>query len=79
MRTGDIAAQQFKAAFPEELRMHAVATSLFGGEFLVSKMNFVEKKIVKKVSGVSEDTMMLNEKEIFSFAEKFNVNYEIRQ
>ncbi|MEQ6388584.1 flavodoxin domain-containing protein [Bacillaceae bacterium S4-13-58] len=77
MRTGEIATQQFEAAFPEELRKHAVTTSLFGGEFLVSKMNFVEKKIVKKISGVSEDTFMLNEDEIFSFAEKFNKNYEI--
>lgn len=46
----ELAHQEFKNAYPKELRDHAMAHGLFGGELLMEKMNFVEKFIVKKVA-----------------------------
>lgn len=72
MREGEIASEQFENAFPAELRERAIATGIFGGEFLVSKMNFFEKLIVKKVSGVTEDTSKIDVQSIEDFAKAFN-------
>ena len=46
----ELAQQEFKNAYPKELRDQAIAHGLFGGGFLIEKMNFVEKFIVKKVA-----------------------------
>ncbi|MDG5790002.1 flavodoxin domain-containing protein [Evansella sp. AB-P1] len=72
MREGEIAEQQFEDAFPQELREISIDNALFGGEFLISKMNFFERLIVKKVSGTTEDTFSLNERRIEEFADAFN-------
>lgn len=72
MRTGEMAIEQFNHAFPESLRGISSANGLFGGEFLISKMNFIERKIVQKVEGTTVDKYQLNEDEINSFAIKFS-------
>ncbi|MCD8509580.1 MAG: flavodoxin domain-containing protein [Bacillus sp. (in: Bacteria)] len=72
MHDGDQAIEQMNNAFPEHLREKAVAIGMFGGEFLVSKMNFLERLIVKKVAGVSENTSRINDEEINRFVEIFN-------
>jgi menaquinone-dependent protoporphyrinogen oxidase len=72
MREGQEAEQQFDNAFPEALRERAVARGFFGGEFLLSKMNFFEKQIVKRVGGVTEDTCKLNSQAIQEFAQALN-------
>ncbi|ADU28906.1 flavodoxin domain-containing protein [Evansella cellulosilytica] len=72
MREGEEARKQFEVAFPEELRSNAIASGLFGGEFLFSKMNFFEKLIVKKVSGVSTDTSKIDEAAMKTFADTVN-------
>lgn len=46
----ELGQEEFNTAYPEELRNHAKAHGLFGGELLFEKMNFIEKFIVKMVS-----------------------------
>ncbi len=70
METGDGAMKQFENAYPEELRKHAGAVGLFGGEFLMDKMNFVQRAIVKKVSGQETSVSKINEEAITEFAKK---------
>lgn len=72
---GETAVEQFDEAFPEELRNRAVANGIFGGEFLVSKMNFIERQIVKKVSGITADTSNLDTTAIMSFVMKINATF----
>jgi menaquinone-dependent protoporphyrinogen oxidase len=68
------AQEQFENAYPEDLRKASVSSGLFGGEFLLDKMNFVERMIVKKVSGQTSNVSKLNENAIKKFAEDFNLN-----
>ncbi|WP_042355926.1 flavodoxin domain-containing protein [Bacillus rubiinfantis] len=72
MRDGEIAIEQFNHSFPLELRKNAVALGLFGGEFLVSKMNFFERQVVKKVDGVVTDQSNLDIASIMEFVTRFN-------
>jgi len=51
-------------AFPELLRKHAVCSVVVGGEFLIGKMNFFEKLIVRKVSKVTKDVSSIDEKKV---------------
>lgn len=41
-------------AYPELLRKHALVSVAVGGEFLFDKMNFVERLIIRKISGFKE-------------------------
>lgn len=50
---GDRAREEFDHAFPENIREHAKAIGLFGGEFNIDKMNFLYKKITMTI-GKSE-------------------------
>jgi menaquinone-dependent protoporphyrinogen oxidase len=59
--------KQFAAAYPEILRKHSVATCFAGGEFIFEKMNFFQKAIVKKVSGVKETISKINTEAIEDF------------
>jgi len=68
MEEGEKANEQFENAYPENLRKHATATGLFGGEFTFEKMNFLEKSIIKKISKISESVSKINEKAINEFA-----------
>ena len=72
MRDGETAIEQFNNAFPQELRKNSAAMGLFGGEFLLSEMNFLEKQIVKKVSGATIDQSNLDYEAIKEFASKLN-------
>ncbi len=71
-RDGKLAIEQFENAFPKELRDIAIANGIFGGEFLISKMNFVEKQIVKKVSGITTESSYLDTTAIMTFVMKIN-------
>lgn len=67
----DMQAQlQFESCFSEALRQHATATALPGGELQFSKMNFLQRAIVKKVSGTDKDQSNLNDMIIDSFIQK---------
>jgi menaquinone-dependent protoporphyrinogen oxidase len=71
-RDGEEANLQFNQAFPEDLRIRSIANGLFGGEFIINKMNFLDKQIVKKVIGVSTDASNLDTTAIMTFVMKIN-------
>lgn len=64
--------KQYENAFPKELRDHARARMLPGGEFKFEKMNFLEKAIVKKVSGQTNSISELDESLVSEFVSGFN-------
>jgi len=55
---------EFNNAFPELLRKHAITSKCVGGEFLFEKMNFIEKLIVKKVSGINHNVSKIDEEKV---------------
>lgn len=59
--------QQLEKNYPEILRQHATAMDTLGGEFLFDKMNFFQKMIVKKISGISESVHKINDEKINEF------------
>lgn len=68
MREGKEAQEQFEMAYPPTLREHAGAVGLFGGEFVFSRMKLLERIIVKRVAGISEDVSTLDHGAIAQFA-----------
>lgn len=72
MEEGETARMQFEKAYPSELRDKAVAKGLFGGEFNLGKMNFFEKRITRKLTGIKSSVSKIQEEEIRFFAEKMN-------
>ncbi|MBN8584118.1 MAG: flavodoxin domain-containing protein [Ignavibacteria bacterium] len=55
METDDQKRQkEFEDAFPENLKKHASAKAIMGGEFLLEKMNFIERLVVRKVANTRE-------------------------
>jgi Flavodoxin len=44
---------ELRNAFPESLRSHAVWAGVVGGEFYIDRMNFVERFLIRKISGVT--------------------------
>jgi menaquinone-dependent protoporphyrinogen oxidase len=73
------AEEEFRLAFPEKLRNHALATGIMGGELLLEKMNFLERFIVKTVSGQKETASKINFPAIDKFAEAINEGVKVRQ
>lgn len=71
MHEGEEAQKQYEKGYPEELRQAAISHGLFGGEFIFSKMNFIERKIIKKISGVTSDVSKLDYDAIKRFAAAF--------
>jgi len=67
---GEIAQRQFADAWPLQLRNHATAAGLFGGEITFEKMSEKEKMIVKKVAKVDQDISKLDQAAIREFAQK---------
>lgn len=67
---GDALKQELDMAFPKELQSKAVAIECFGGEFIFSKMSFMEKTIVKVVAKTNKDTSNLSEDKMSSLAQK---------
>ncbi|MFZ5649750.1 MAG: flavodoxin domain-containing protein [Bacillota bacterium] len=71
MFEGEVAQKQFETAYPDDLRNASVANGLFGGEFIFNKMNFLEKLIVKRASGVKSDVSNIDVNAIKKFAHDF--------
>lgn len=61
--------EEFDKVYDAELRAHAVAHGLFGGEFRFDEMNRLEKFLVKKASGITESVSRIDRKAIDEFAE----------
>ena len=72
MYEGDKAAKQFETAYPKELRDLSISNGLFGGEFILSNLNFFERKLIKMIDGVTADVSKLEVDEIKKFANQFN-------
>jgi menaquinone-dependent protoporphyrinogen oxidase len=69
---GFVALDQFVRAFPKEFREKSIGNGIFGGEFPISKMGFIEKQMAEYIAGVTTDTSNLDITSIMSFAKKFN-------
>lgn len=61
--------KEFIIAFPPTLFDHAIAKEVFGFEFDMAKLNFLEKLAMSKVKGFKTSTYKLSEEKIYSFAE----------
>lgn len=72
MRDGDAAKQQINSSFPQELLGNAVIKESFGGEFILEKLNFMERFIVKKIAKIVKDTSTVSEETINKFAQTIN-------
>ncbi|MFW6022809.1 MAG: flavodoxin domain-containing protein [Halanaerobiaceae bacterium] len=68
MQEGEEAEKELKDNYPDELYDQALATDVFGGEFNFEKMNFLERMIIKKISGDSESTSNILKDNIEKFA-----------
>lgn len=64
--------QQIASMYPPELTEHSQVSKGFGGAYIVSKMNFFYKAIIKKAAGVTENKKDIFDAEITSFAKHFN-------
>jgi menaquinone-dependent protoporphyrinogen oxidase len=63
---------QYERNFPELLRNHVFMKHLLCGEFLFDRMNFFERLIVRKISGIKASLSKLDEAEIERIAENLN-------
>ena len=70
MEEGENAQKQLETAYPAELRQHASALGLFGGEFNFEKMNFMERAIVKKIANIDKSVSKIFDDNIDAFAKK---------
>lgn len=66
---GDALKKQLDTVYPQGLKSKAVSVEYFGGEFNFSKMNFMEKTIVKMIAKTNKDTSNILEDKIDSFAQ----------
>ena len=65
----DLRDLEFEDSFPVDLRKHAIARGMVGGEFLIEKMTESEKKVVKNVKGVYESVYRLDKNAVRLFIE----------
>jgi menaquinone-dependent protoporphyrinogen oxidase len=64
------AERELKNNFPAELYERATAKDYFGGIFDFSKLNFLERFVVRKIVKVKESVFRIKEEKISAFAEK---------
>lgn len=72
MQQGEAIKTELEQNFPKELLDVAKTKKYFGGEFIIHKVNFMEKMIIKKVAKVTEDKSFIIEKNIHEFADVMN-------
>lgn len=75
MMEPEVAREEIKNAFPEELHQLAKTEAIFGGEYNFEKMNFVEKMLVKKIARVAESVSQLDHNSIERFANRMEKTY----
>ncbi|MBN2012001.1 flavodoxin [candidate division KSB1 bacterium] len=68
MEENEKAKQQFDNAFPVELRNHATAIGMFGGEFDFERMNFIERAIIRKIAKLEQSVSKIDQEKIRMFA-----------
>jgi menaquinone-dependent protoporphyrinogen oxidase len=64
----DMAQQEFENAFSPELRTHATAHGLFGGELLFEKMNFLERFMTRMIAKENKSRSAIDYEAIEKFA-----------
>lgn len=69
---GEAAIKQVEASFPQELLNSALVKESFGGKIILSKMNFLERKIIKMVAKIESDMTNVSESRINQFAQIMN-------
>ncbi len=62
--------EELNNAYPGEVADIAEYKACLGGEFIFEKMNFFEKAIIKKISGVNKSISRIDEKAIKEFSDK---------
>jgi branched-chain amino acid aminotransferase len=67
MQEGETAYRQFNEAFSPQLREHAIAKGLFGGEFNLEKMTSSEKLFMSKAASIDESISSINPNAIENF------------
>lgn len=58
------AQNQFNAAFPEIIRHHASSGKWVGGEYIFEKMNFLEKAMTRKITGINQSISKIKTNQI---------------
>ncbi len=66
---------ELKMSFPELLSNHALSKKVVGGEFIIEKMNFIEKFLVKKISGVSQTISKIDENRVVELVSELSLNH----
>jgi len=72
MQSEEAIEKELNENFPKELLKTAKAKGYFGGEFIIDKLGFMEKQIVKKVAKVNLDKSNILNDNIYKFAEGMN-------
>jgi len=54
-------AQSMEGAYPLALREHAFAFELTGGEYIVERMNFIERFLIKRIVHVTSSQSHIDE------------------
>lgn len=65
---------EFKNSFPEQLREIAVSSKLVGGEYIIEKMNFIERALIKKIAGVKESQSLVKWEKVDELISEFCEN-----
>ena len=65
----DLREMEFDDSFPIDLRKHAIAKGLVGGEFLFEKMTEAERIAVRNVKGIDESIYRIDKHAIEKFVE----------
>lgn len=73
MEQGEKCKIQFNNAFPAELRKISIADGFLGGEYIFDKMNFMERAIIKKMTGETSSVSKIDESSIEKFVKKINL------
>lgn len=71
MEKGEKAQEQYDLAFTNELQNHAKANAMMGFEYLLDKMGFLEKKMMKKITGKDHSFSNIDIEAIANFALEF--------
>ncbi|MGM0376087.1 MAG: flavodoxin domain-containing protein [Bacteroidota bacterium] len=61
---------QFEEAFPPTLREHARSSKCVGGELLLENMNFLEKAMIKKMTGTDASQSKIDQEKIRELIEE---------
>lgn len=72
--SNDLRELEFEDSFPKELRKHATAKGLVGGEFLFEKMTSPEQDAVRKVKGIDESVYRIDKAALQKFIAEITAN-----